>query len=130
MAYDYLILGPGFQPKKPLLVVQRKHPNHGFNGWTINLSKTFNLSDWGASIQRVINSSTCAGPIGIGLEFNYKSIENTNRFGFKPLIGLSFPLICVSYAYNFDFYNVASERLNQHELIVGFRFPLLKRMKK
>ncbi len=129
LKYNYLTIGLGFQPKKSLLQATRKHPKYSFIGWTANYSKKLENSDWGASIQTIMYTASTSGPFGIGLEGNYKSVNNTNHFAFKPLIGLSFPIVSIMYGYNFDFYKTKSERINQHELILGFRFPLISKKK-
>jgi hypothetical protein len=77
----------------------------------------------------VIYSGYAVSPAGIGLELNYKSVAQGHHFGIKPMIGLSFPIVSIMYAYNFDFYKEKEERLSQHEIILGFRLAF-KRLKK
>jgi hypothetical protein len=127
--YNYLTVGLGYQPRKTLLTVTRKNSKYSFIGWTVNYSKKLENSDWGASIQNVLYSGTENGPLGIGIEINYKSINQTDHFGAKPLIGLSFPLVSIMYAYNFDFYKTESERINQHEIILGLRLAIFRQRK-
>jgi hypothetical protein len=121
-----LTVGIGFQPKKTLLQATRKHSKYSFIGWTANYSKAIKNSDWGASVQTIIYTGSASGPFGIGLEGNYKSVNNTDHYCFKPLIGLSFPIISIMYAYNFDFYKIKTDRINQHEIILGIRLPVLR----
>ncbi len=129
LKYDYLTFGLGFQPKRTLLQAERRHSKYSFVGWTINYSKKLENADWGASIQTILYTSTADGPFGIGLEGNYKSVNNTDHFCFKPLIGLSFPFVSIMYAYNFDFYKIKADRINQHELILGLRLAILRQKK-
>lgn len=130
LKYDYLTVGLGYQPRKTKLVAERSHPKYSFVGWTLNYSKKLGNSDWGVSVQNIMYTASTSGPFGMGVEGNFKSVNNKNHFGIKPLIGLSFPVISVMYAYNFDFYEVKSERISQHELIVGIRVPVLQRKRK
>ena len=129
LQYNYLTVGLGYQPKKNLLTVARKNSKYSFTGWTVNYSKKLENSDWGASIQNVLYSGTVNGPIGIGIEINYKSINQSDHFGVKPLIGLSFPFVSIMYAYNFDFYKTVSERINQNEIILGLRLAIFRQKK-
>lgn len=86
----------------------------------------FNNKDWGLAIQSVGYSGSYEGPLGLGIEFNYKSVNQANHFGLKPIIGLSFPIWSIMYGYNFDLYKPKSERISQHEFILGFRIRVLK----
>jgi hypothetical protein len=125
--YDFITIGLGFQPQKFFLTTTRKHPKLSFSGYTLNFNKSIKNADWGVSGQLIHYSASSSGPIGFGLELNYKNIQNQDHFGFKPLIGLSFSIVSIMYAYNFDLYNIKSDRLRQNELILGFRIPILRR---
>ena len=127
--YDYMTVGIGFQPKKHLIDLTRKHPKLSFIGYTINYSKKMQNSDWGVSLQTCVYSASTSGPIGMGLEANYKSIQLKDHFCLKPFIGLSFPIVSIVYAYNIDFYKLKSDRLNQNEIIVSVRIPIFTQRK-
>jgi hypothetical protein len=124
--YNFLSVGLGYQPEKGLLNFPRKNLKFSFIGYTANFTKTLNNSDWGASVQAIGYSGATSGPLGGGLEVNYKSVKNTNHYGIKPLLGLSFPIVSIMFGYNFDFYKVPSERINQFEIIFGLRYALLR----
>ncbi len=108
-------------------MVTRHQPKHSFNGWTLNYNKFLNSEDWGGSIQYLIYEAASGGPFAMGLEYNYKLIDNKNHFGFKPIIGITIKRYTVTYSYNFDFYRIESERIRQHEINFGAHFTLLKR---
>jgi hypothetical protein len=127
LKYNYWTVGFGFQRPKPLLQANRMNPKYSFFGWTVNYSKTLNNADWGVSVQSIAYTGCVDGPFGIGLEGNYKSVNSTDHYCFKPLIGLSFPVISIMYAYNFDFYKIKADRINQHEIILGIRVPLIRK---
>lgn len=127
--YDYMTIGIGFQPKNNFPDIVNKHPKLSFRGYTINFSKKLQNSDWGLSIQTCMYSATASGPLGIGLEANYKSINANDHICFKPFIGLSFPIISIMYGYNIDFYTIKSERLNQNEIIISARIPVFTKKK-
>ncbi|MCC6372657.1 MAG: hypothetical protein IT236_16760 [Bacteroidia bacterium] len=124
--YNFMNIGIGFQQKKHLVELSRHHAKFSFGGYTVNYSKKIQNSDWGLSLQSCIYSATANGPFAVGFEVNYKSIQNKAHFGAKPFIGLSFPIVSLVYAHNFDFYDVKAERLNQHELILSARIPVFR----
>lgn len=121
-----MTVGLGYQPKKTMVTLTRKHTKFTFLGWAFNYSKKLENSDWGASVQTIAYAGTANGPGAIGLEGNYKSINQTNHLSFKPLIGLSFPIVSLMYAYNFDFYKIKADRVSQHELILGLRLAMIR----
>ncbi len=123
---DFLQFGIGFHPKKHLVNFSRRNGKYTFIGYTLNYSTQLNNSDWGLALQSVAYSATYEGPIGVGLELNMKNRSATNHFGFKPLIGLSFPMWSVMYGHHFDLNRNKMERINQHELIFGLRLRCLK----
>lgn len=127
--YNFLNVGLGYQPRKNMVYFARSNPKFSFIGWTVNYTKKLENKDWGASIQAISYSGSHDGPFGLGIEVNYKSVNNKDHFCFKPLIGLSFPVFSIMYAYNIDFYDVKSERINQHELILGLRLAFVKMRK-
>ena len=124
--YNFLSVGLGYQPERGPLKFSRRNQKYSFIGYTANYTRQLTGSDWGASAQLVGYSAASSGPIGAGLEINYKSIKNTNHYGFKPLLGLSFPIISSMFGYNFDFYKIPSQRINQFEIIFGLRYALLR----
>ena len=126
LKYKYIQLGIGFAPKKHLISVNRTNKSFSFIGYRFSYSKNLNNSDWGLSTQAMVLGGHFRNLSGFGIELNYKSIDNNNHFCFKPLIGFSFPYVNAMYGYNFDFYKNKSERVSQHEIILGFSLNVLK----
>ena len=131
--YNFYSIGIGFQPKKQIFYINPRDVCYKgkfkFNGFTFSFNKKLENKDWGLATQLIGYCADFKNPIGAGIELNYKSIEHSDHFSVKPLIGLSLPLISFMYGYNFDFYKIKSLRVNQHELIMGIRIPVLKRNK-
>lgn len=126
LKYDYLQTGIGFHPKKHRVKLSRSEEQYCFIGYTLSYIDNLHNKDWGVALQSVAYSGSYDGPMGIGFELNYKSINQIDHFGLKPLIGLSFPIWSVMYGYNFDLNKPKTERISQHELILGFRIRVLK----
>lgn len=126
LKYNYLQFGIGHHLKNNLIQAKRDNEQYYFSGYTISYSKSINNSDWGLVAQYIAYSGTYSGPIALGIEMNYKSVNTANHYGIKPIIGLSFPIWSVTYGYNFDLYGNKEERISQHELIVGLRLRVLK----
>lgn len=126
LKYDYLQAGIGFHPKKHLVNVSSTKEQYCFIGYTLSYMDNFKNKDWGVAIQSVAYGGSYDGPLGLGIELNYKSVNQTDHYGLKPIIGLSFPVWNVMYGYNFDLYKPKTERISQHELILGFRIRVLK----
>lgn len=126
LKYNYLQFGLGFNPKKHLVAVSRKKEQYSFIGYTVSFSKSLANSDWGIALQSVAYSGNYDGPGGLGIEVNMKRISGLDHFGIKPIIGLSFPIWSVMYGYNFDLFEDKSQRISQHELILGLRIRALK----
>ena len=132
--FDYQVLnkrfvsiGLGWQPSTPPAYTERHDGKYSFNGYTLNYVKYTGNADWGASTQYMIYEASHIGQGAFGLECNYKSIDNSDHISLKPIIGLTFDLASISYAYNFDFYRIKSERLRQHELLIGIRMRMTGR---
>ena len=126
--YNYFTVGFGYMPRNTMLSFARQSRKYGFNGWTFNYSKKPENSDWGTSVQTIGYSGTFNAPVSVGLEINYKSVSNKDHYSFKPLVGLSCPFVSLMYAYNFDFYKTKAERIKQHELILGLRFAVWRKL--
>ena len=125
LKYDYFQIGIGFNPKNHRLEINRNNESFAFLGYRCGYSKNFNNSDWGLNIQSIALEGHYRGFTGIGMEINFKSINKINHFGFKPLVGFAFPNWNLMYGYNFDFYKDKSQRISQHELILGVNLQIL-----
>ena len=124
LKYNYMTVGLGYHPEKNLFSSVRKWQKYYFDGVTLNYNKKLENSDWGTSIQAIIYTGESTG---LGWEVNYKSVNQTDHFCLKPIIGLSFAFASLVYAYNFDFYKIKAERVSQHELILGLRWAVLRK---
>jgi hypothetical protein len=126
LKYDYFQIGIGFNPKNHRVLLNRNNESFAFLGYRCGYSKNFNNSDWGLNIQSIALQGHYSGFTGLGMEINYKSINKINHFGFKPLVGFAFPNWNLMYGYNFDFYKDKSQRISQHEIILGVNLQIFK----
>jgi hypothetical protein len=126
LKYSYLQVGVGHHLKNNFLQSSGKNDRYYFSGYTVSYTKNLNNSDWGLAIQYITYSGSYDGPGVFGIEANYKSVQLQNHFGMKPIIGLSFPMWSIAYGYNFDLYREKSQRISQHELVLGLRLRLIK----
>jgi hypothetical protein len=122
--YNYLSFGLGYQPSNSLFHLTRVDPEFTFHGFTFNYTKKLNNSDWGTSVQSVCYTGTEL--LGVGIEGSYRSVNYTNHFCFKPMIGFSVFFGTLMWGYNFDFYRLKSQRISQSELSLGGRIPILR----
>jgi hypothetical protein len=122
--YSFLTAGLGYGADA--MEGKYGHLKYSFVGLTVNYSRSLIYNDWGSSLQLGIYPGATHPSLGFALEGNYKSINKTNHFCFKPLIGFSFPIASLMYAYNFDFYKIKTERINQHEIILDLRLVVLR----
>lgn len=126
LKYDYLQIGFGFAPKKHLISINRDNKSFSFIGYRLSYSDNVNNSDWGVALQSLVLGGDFRNFPGFGIEVNYKSVSQNSHIGIKPLIGLSFPYINIMYGYNFDLNKTKSERVSQHELIIGLSLNVFK----
>jgi hypothetical protein len=126
LKYDYFQIGIGFNPKNHRVLINRNNESFAFLGYRFGYSKNLNNSDWGLNAQSIALQGHYGGFTGIGMEINYKSIKKINHFGFKPLVGFAFPNWNLMYGYNFDFYKEKSQRISQHEIILGVNLQIFK----